>query len=157
VCAVVFTCALVFLQGCYLCPYDADFVYGVQSTYSFKLGDDVPAKRWVSLGRYNFDQRVHFLDGFLIMNALVHMAQQRAFIMKYRVLLYDQNNRLWATWRGKSKFRANGNMARDFRRNFDYLFLPGYYVVIEYWFSRKMPAGTFFVWHYGYDQREALE
>ena len=154
---VVFTCALVFIQGCYLCPYNEDYVYGVQSSYSFKLGDDIPAKRWVPLGRWTFDQRVNFLDGFLFMNAVVHMARQRAFTQKYRVSLYNPNHQLQAKWRGKSKFRANGNMAREFKRNFAWLFLPGYYVVIEAWFSRKMPEGTFFIWHYGYDQSQALE
>jgi len=62
--------ALLALGGCYFCPY-GDFDLGAQQFYSWKMGDETPAKQWVPISRIILEQPVEILDGTLSVNAVM--------------------------------------------------------------------------------------
>jgi len=147
--AVVFTCALVFLQGCYLCPYE-EYVYGIDFNYSFKMGDDVAAKRWIPLQTFNFDQRTHFPAGQFVADAMINQSRNRAFKGKLRANLYNMRNQHLTTWKWNFQVQKNGNLKKPLNRNFEWFFQPGDRLEVEGWFSKKQIANDLWILHFGF-------
>lgn len=150
VCAVVFICALVFLQGCYLCPYE-EYVYGIDFNYSFKMGDDVPAKRWFPLQTIRFEQPTDFPAGRLFADAMINQSNNRAFKGKLRANLYNQSNQHLATWKWNFKVKKNGDIKQPLNRNFQYRFQTGYRLELEGWFSKKQRENDLWVTHIAFE------
>jgi len=141
---VALLCVGLFLQGCYLCPYE-DLPYEFALFNSFKIGQQIRKNTWVLLGTHHFAQNVQYEGGKVKLESAVHRQTARALRATLRVNHFRGQNQLMNRWNFRAQWKKNGNLKKPIQKNVPISFFA-MNDRLEWWvkFNQNVSQGTQF-------------